>query len=267
MIRQPAVAGSFYPADANQLTSDVQRLLQTDVEPHQAYGIIVPHAGYIYSGALAGEVISTVEIPEKVILLGPNHHGAGPALSVSNADEWLTPLGPIPVATELRNQLVRDIPQLSLDNQAHQYEHSLEVMLPFLLQRQAALEIIPIAVAWIGLEDCLNLGDALAREIKRLGDDILLLASTDMNHFKPADETERLDAMAIAAMTGYDPERLYQVVRDNRISMCGVLPAVVVMQAARKLGATSCQLIRHTHSGKVNGDYHNVVGYAGFTIQ
>ncbi len=267
MIRQPAVAGSFYPANPEELSVQLDSFLNTELESKNVKGLIVPHAGYIYSGAVAGEVFATAEIPKQVILIGPNHHGAGANISVSSADSWATPLGDVPIATALRDQLVNGIPALSIDGLAHRYEHSLEVMLPFLLRRQPELEIVPIVLGQLTLNDCLQLGSDLALVLKNWKDEVLLLASTDMNHFSSAATSEKLDFMAIEAMTAYDPQRLYQVVRENQISMCGVLPTVTVMQAAHELGARECQLVRYAHSGQVNGDNSSVVGYAGLILE
>ena len=267
MIRQPAAAGSFYPANPTELSDQVDSLLQVKSDTKKVKGLIVPHAGYIYSGAVAGEVFARAEIPKQVVLLGPNHHGIGENIAVSGVDAWATPLGNIPVAETLRDHLVANIQGLSVDDQAHKYEHSLEVMLPFLMRRQPELKIVPISLGQLSLADCLQLGTVLAVALKGWKEDVLLLASTDMNHFSSAVRSEELDHMAIKEMTDYNPQGLYQVVRDNRISMCGVLPAVIVMQAAQELGARTCQLIRYAHSGQVNGDNSRVVGYAGLTLQ
>ncbi|WP_321371656.1 AmmeMemoRadiSam system protein B [uncultured Desulfuromusa sp.] len=267
MIRQPAVAGSFYPASPDELSSQLDDFIPAGQDPRNVSGLIVPHAGYIYSGKVAGEVFASAKIPREVVLLGPNHHGLGDNIAVSGVDAWSTPLGQVPVAVSLRNQLVNSIPELSVDDRAHEYEHSLEVMLPFLLQRQPELRIVPISLGQLSLAACLKLGTALAKEIKSRQEEVLLLASSDMNHFSDAENNEKLDSLAIDAMTAYDPQRLYLVVRDNRISMCGVLPAVIVMQAAHELGARKCRLIRYAHSGQVNGDNSRVVGYAGLTLE
>lgn len=266
MIRQPAVAGSFYPADPVSLTRDLDRMLQIDIVPQQAKAIIVPHAGYVYSGAVAGELIAGTEIPPKVVLLGPNHHGVGQDIAVTGADSWNTPLGEVPVAVALRDQLCEEISALMVDDRAHAAEHSLEVMLPFLLKRQPDLQIVPISLRYLDYQGAAKLGRSIAAVLRQQQEEVLLLASSDMNHFLDAETTERLDFMAISAMTNFDPDALYRTVVENRISMCGVLPAVVVMHAARELGANSCQLVRYAHSGQVNGDNSRVVGYAGLSI-
>lgn len=267
MVRQPVVAGRFYPADPRELTTQVDAYLEAERDPEAARGIVVPHAGYMYSGAVAGEVFATTVIPRRVVMLGPNHTGAGPEIAVSGADAWNTPLGPVPLAVDLRDRLLRQVTGAQMDDRAHQQEHSLEVMLPFLQRLQSDLEIVPIALKSLSLVDCLRLGTEIGAVLEKQSEDVLLLASTDMNHFSPAATNEQLDRMAIAAMTAYDPEALYRVVAAEHISMCGVCATVAVLQAARRNGAEHCRLIRYSHSGKVSGDNRSVVGYAGLNIQ
>lgn len=266
MIRPAAVAGSFYPVSPTELHAEVTRLLHAELSPQAAKALIAPHAGYLYSGAIAGEVIAATQIPRIVLLLGPNHYGAGADIAVSAADSWATPLGPVPIAEALRRQLCAEISGLLVDERAHQQEHSLEVLLPLLLQAQPQLQMVPIALRSLSLQQCLRLGTELAAVVKAFPEEVLLLASSDMNHFQDAETTEQLDFMAIRKMTAFDPGGLYQTVQENNISMCGVLPAVVVLQAARELGATGCKLLRHSHSGQINGDNRRVVGYAALTI-
>jgi len=267
MIRQPAVAGSFYPSDSGKLSTQITSYLHAGNEPQKVVALVAPHAGYVYSGGVAGEIFAAAEIPRKVILIGPNHRGAGENLAVSGADSWETPLGTIPVASVLREQLVKDVFPLVVDDTAHQYEHSLEVMLPFLQRRQPELEIVPILVGQLSLTESLQLGSAISQMLTHDNEEVLLVASSDMNHFVTAERTQQLDFMAIEAMEKYDLQRLYHVVREKHISMCGVLPVIIVMQAAHGLGARKCQLLRYAHSGQVNGDNDRVVGYAGLMIQ
>jgi AmmeMemoRadiSam system protein B len=266
MIRQPAVAGSFYPAGQQELSAQVASLMPADLPAVAARGLIAPHAGYVYSGAVAGELIAGTRVPETVLLLGPNHHGSGPPVSVSSVDGWATPLGNVPLAVALREQLCRRIEMLELDDRAHLREHSLEVMLPFLRHVQPHLQIVPLALRSLALADCLLLGDLLGAVLADWPTEVLLLASSDMNHFLDAETTRKLDALAIAQMTACDPAGLYATVMEHRISMCGVLAAVVVLQAAKGLGATRCRLVRYAHSGEVNHDNSRVVGYAGLSI-
>lgn len=267
MIRQPAVAGRFYPATPRELAAQVDSYLHAAQDAENALGIIVPHAGYLYSGAVAGEVFGGTRIPKRVIMLGPNHYGSGPDIAVSGADAWATPLGDVTLARDLRERLVEQVAGLEIDDRAHRQEHSLEVMLPFLQRRRPDLEIVPVALKSLPLADCLRLGTEIGELAAGEGGEVLLLASTDMNHFSPAATTEQLDRLAIAAMTAYDPDGLYRVVAAEHISMCGVCAAVTVMQAARLAGAVRCRLVRYAHSGQISGDNQSVVGYAGLRLE
>ncbi len=267
MIRHPAVAGSFYPADRAQLAAQLDTFLAVKGEPVAAKGIVVPHAGYVYSGRIAGEVFAQVDISRRVIMLGPNHHGLGATIALSGAAGWETPLGVVPLNRTLCDALVSAIDAVRIDDLAHLREHSLEVMVPFLQKRQPQLEIVPLALGQLSFEECLELGRAIARVVADQDEEILLLASTDMNHFATAEQSQQLDFMAISAMTHLDQQALYQVVRENGISMCGVLATVVVMEAAQQLGATACELVDYAHSGQVNGDNSRVVGYAGLILK
>lgn len=267
MIRQPVVAGLFYPSSASEL----KRQLTSFVSPcvtnkRKTIAAILPHAGYIYSGDVVGEVIADMEVPERVVLLGPNHHGWGEQVAVSAADAWATPLGTIPLATDLRVHLLNEVSQLTLDDRPHAQEHSLEVLLPFLQHVQPQLNIVPIALKQLDLAESLALGESLAQAIGNWHQPVLLIASSDMNHFLPVEENAQLDARAIDAMTRFDVRGLYQVVDEWQISMCGVLPVVTVMAAAKLLGAQRCELVRYSHSGLKSGDNHRVVGYAGLVI-
>ncbi|MBE0575253.1 MAG: AmmeMemoRadiSam system protein B [Desulfuromonadales bacterium] len=267
MVRQPLVAGLFYPSNPSELRRQLLQFMAPEESQQSAKAVVLPHAGYIYSGAVAAEVVRQVVVPRQVILLGPNHHGHGESIAVSAAKGWHTPLGTISIADGLRNHLLTCLPGLVTDDLPHRDEHSLEVLLPFLQYRQPELEIVPIALNHqLDEDDCMQLGNALAQAISNWSQPLLLVASSDMNHFLPAQLNTQLDALAISAMTAFDPRRLYQVVRDNRISMCGVLPVVTTMYAAQILGAKQCQLVRYAHSGESSGDNSRVVGYAGLIM-
>lgn len=266
MIRQPVVAGLFYPASAAELTRQLSVLLPAAKNQKKTTAVVLPHAGYIYSGAIAGEVLRQICVPELVILLGPNHYGRGDRIAVSGAAAWSTPLGQVPIATDLRTLLLDRVPHLKVDEAPHQQEHSLEVLVPMLQYRQPQLRIVPIALSHLDFSEAAALGTALAQVIEAWSHPVLLVASSDLNHFLPAQQNAELDARAIAAMTNFDPQQLYRVVIENQISMCGVLPVVAVMQAAKNLGAQTCELIRYGHSGETSGDNSRVVGYAGLLM-
>jgi AmmeMemoRadiSam system protein B len=175
-------------------------------------------------------------------------------------------LGIVPVDAALKELLCEQIAELKVDDQAHLLEHSLEVMLPFLYRQRPDVRIVPIALRSLAYDQAAHLGRSIAAVIQQQHEEVLLLASSDMNHFLDAETTESLDFMAISAMTNLDPQGLYQTVLRNRISMCGMLPAVVAMNAAKALGAAECQLVRYAHSGQVNGDNSRVVGYASLSM-
>lgn len=268
MIRKGVVAGLFYPDKKAQLEQMLATFMPAPTAGRRVTAVVLPHAGYVYSGAVAGEVMNQVRVPKQVILLGPNHQGSGQPLAVTGADAWQTPLGTVPIAGALRRLLLDRLPGLVCDERPHEQEHSLEVLLPFLRYRQPEVEIVPIALGHqLGFHDCKALGEALSSVVDALPDETLLVASSDMNHFLPAQQNARLDALAIRAMTDFDADELYRVVVEHRISMCGVLPVVTVMLAAAALGARQCRLIRYTHSGEVSGDHHRVVGYAGMIME
>ncbi len=266
MIRQPVVAGLFYPANAMELTRQLASFVVAAGQQQTATAAVLPHAGYVYSGDVAGAVISRIQVPQKVILLGPNHHGRGEQIAVSAVDAWATPLGNVAVATDLRAHLLAEIPRLALDDSAHQQEHSLEVLLPFFQHVQPQLEIVAIALKHLDLTQLYDLGTGIARTLNNWNEPVLLVASSDMNHFLPAAANTRLDDLAIDAMMSCDPQRLYRVVTEQQISMCGVSAVVAVMEAAKAMDAQNCELVRYSHSGEKNGDNSRVVGYAGLLM-
>ncbi len=267
MNRQPAVAGQFYPADRSQLKSEMTSLIVERRKKIKALGLMVPHAGYMYSGAVAGAVFGAVEIPETVIIMGPNHHGiGGPASLYPAAGEWLTPLGSVPQETGLSNLILGNCPIIAYDSSAHRFEHSLEVQIPFLQILRPGVKIVPLCLSFVDYATCRELGEALARSIIEFGKDVLIVASTDMTHYEPDDAARKKDGMALKEVLELDPEGLYRVVRSMGISMCGIIPSTVMLVAALALGAASCELVRYATSGDVSGDRQQVVGYAGVAV-
>jgi AmmeMemoRadiSam system protein B len=266
MIREPAVAGTFYPQDREELLAYLQQTVPAQVQTETCLGVISPHAGYVYSGAIAASVFAATVIPRQVVILGPNHHGLGADAAVFNKGGWKTPLGNVPIAVGLAEHLIAHCPLLQADQSAHRLEHSIEVQVPLLQYLQPELEIVPICLGSGGLDDWLALGTSLGQALNCWAEKVLIVASSDMNHFLAADETRRLDQLAIDAVLTLDPARLYRTVRDNHISMCGVVPAVVMLQAVLERGASKCRLVGYGHSGEVNGDMSRVVGYAAMSV-
>jgi MEMO1 family protein len=267
MVREPAVAGQFYDANPKNLRENIQSYFTRSEKLLDAKGILVPHAGYMYSGAVAGAVYSAVRLPQRFIILGPNHTGRGVALSLYPKGQWRTPLGLAGIDEELHRRTAQECKLLVEDQAAHIREHSLEVQLPFL---QTALEAPPSFVAiCVGTADygtLTSLGHALARVIQSLAEPVLLIVSSDMSHYEPADVAAIKDGSAIEKMLAIDPQALYRTIMEKDVSMCGFAPAVSMLTACRDLGASSGKLIRYTNSGDVSGDHEHVVGYAGIAF-
>ncbi len=267
LLRTEAVAGQFYPEQSDKLNALLNRYFEQLRPRRSALGLIVPHAGYVYSGHIAAHAYACTEIPSRVILLGPNHRGAGAAnAAVYPEGAWRTPLGKVAVASSLAAHLVEHCELLQVDALAHEHEHSLEVQLPFLRHQREDLQIVPISLGRGHLNDWLKLGRQLGSALQNWPEKPLLIASTDMNHFKSAPETARLDRLAIEQMEAYNPGGLYDVVRRHQISMCGVIPALVLLEATKISGGSACTLLQYDHSGTVNGDLASVVGYAALQV-
>jgi hypothetical protein len=268
--RQPAVAGRFYPGDPARLGEDVARLLgDTRKEPgREAYALMAPHAGYVYSGAVAGATYARVRVPSQAVVLCPNHTGRGVRRSLWSSGQWNMPGGAVPIAGDLA-RAIRDAADLDDDHAAHLGEHAIEVQLPFLQGRRSDVSIVPICLAGLSLGECHELGEGLARAISASpggARGTLLVASSDMSHYVPADVAKRLDSLALDRVGALDPDGLYDVVTRHDISMCGFIPMTVALVAALRLGATGAELVRYANSGDASGDYQSVVGYAGVVV-
>jgi AmmeMemoRadiSam system protein B len=266
-LREPAVAGRFYPGRADALQQQVAELLGPAVEPRPALALVGPHAGYVYSGAIAGQTWARVAVPERVILMCPNHTGHGVPRSLWPGGGWRLPTGVVPV-DEALGEAIREHCGAEPDRAAHLHEHALEVHLPFALARQPRLRIAALCLAGLSLAECQEVGEGLAEVVRESGEEpVLLVASTDMSHYISADDAAALDGMALERIQALDPEGLYRTVRSHRISMCGVLPTTVALFAARALGAREAELVRYGNSGEQSGDYERVVGYAGVLVR
>jgi AmmeMemoRadiSam system protein B len=267
-VRHPAVAGTFYPDRPAELARVVRRLTADDPRRARAVAVIAPHAGYAYSGAVAGEAFSAVEIPDRVVILCPNHTGAGKRAAILSTGSFSMPFGEVPVDGPLARRILAAAPLLREDGAAHAGEHSLEVMLPFLHRFNPAFRLVPVALGRLSLDECRLLGTALANvlEDERESGDVLLVASSDMTHYEPEGSARRKDSLAIDRILALDPEGLHRVVLEEGITMCGVLPAATVLFAAVELGATRARLVRYATSGDTSGDHAHVVGYAGLVI-
>jgi AmmeMemoRadiSam system protein B len=278
VTRPPACAGSFYEASAKGLHQQIQSLLEPPASALSAIALVCPHAGLMYSGKVAGAVYSRVLLPRTAILVGPNHTGYGPPLSVYAKGEWAIPGGTLHVAEDLAHALLVACADAVSDHFAHEYEHCLEVQIPFLLTRRPDIRILPIVVGVRDLGSCLTLGQALAAVIKSCEEPPILIASTDMTHCGPgfgqspppgltADAFARVQyRVALDALGTLDEHEFHRTIETQDITMCGYAPTTAVLHAARSLGARNADLIRYATSADSSGDVTRVVGYAGIVI-
>ncbi|MCK9418491.1 MAG: AmmeMemoRadiSam system protein B [Nitrospirae bacterium] len=295
MHRHPAVAGQFYKGSSEALRKQVREFIVPGVSKIKALGIISPHAGLIYSGSVAGAVYSRIELPDTIVLIGPNHTGLGAPVSLMAKGQWETPLGLVEIDESLAAAILSKSPRIHEDSLAHLREHSLEVQLPFIQNLKQEFKIVPIQMLDTRLETCKEVGKAVAEAIAELGmrnaeckakDNTerslppnasirgtphselpLIVASSDMSHYEQAAIAKEKDFKAIQQILDLDPEGLYRVVKEYGITMCGFGPAVAMLVACKLLGASKAELIKYTNSGDVSGDYEQVVGYAGMVIR
>jgi len=269
-VRSPAVAGRFYPQQREALLHDLEKYLQPEsgdeASSDSAVGCVVPHAGYMYSGHVAGAVYRLLPARSRYVILGPNHWARGAPLAVVSQGYWLTPLGRAEVDTDLAGQICQRCPLLAEDSAAHEGEHSIEVQLPFLQRLSAALRFVPIAIAMANYDFLEQLGRAVADAIRVSTEPVLIVASSDLNHYEPDIVTREKDDRAIAKILHLDPAGLMDVIRGEDISMCGYAPTIVMLTAAKALGAREARLVRHATSADTSGDTHSVVGYAGIIV-
>ena len=265
-VRPPAVAGLFYPADPESLQRDVRRFLGAKTAPARAFGAIVPHAGYVYSGPVAGAVYARLEIPGAVVLLCPNHTGRGAAAALDPSEAWRTPLGDVPLARRLADRILELAPAVSEDSRAHAREHSLEVQLPFLKYLRPDVEIVPLCLGEPSLPLCREVGRALARLVGEEKEQPLVLASSDMNHYESRAVGRAKDDLALERVEALDADGLFETVLGRSISMCGFLPATALLVAARSAGASGAEVVARRDSGDETGDDSSVVGYAGVVV-
>ena len=267
MIRRPAVAGQFYPSAPKRLTADVLSHLKEGVTKRPAVGIVSPHAGYMYSGSVAGEVFSRVALPKDLIVLGVNHRGIGSPCALVEQGRWEMPNGDAPIHEELAAALLGESSSLRDDAGAHAFEHSIEVQLPFIQHVRPDFRFVPIALQHVSYDTCAEVGSALARVVRAHDGPVLLVASNDMTHFESKESAEKKDMLAIERILALDPKGLFETVHRHGISMCGVIPTTVMLVAAKELGAKKAELVRYATSGDVTGDYRDVVGYAGVIVE
>ncbi|TRZ48182.1 MAG: AmmeMemoRadiSam system protein B, partial [Dehalococcoidia bacterium] len=262
MSRKPVVAGQFYPGSPSQLRAMIEQLVGEKGAKEDVIGLVSPHAGYVYSGPVAGAVISRIKFKDTFIIMGPNHTGRGKPLSIMTQGTWETPLGEVEIDSELGKQILATSSYLQEDSMAHQYEHSIEVQLPFLQYFKPDIRIVPIVLAYSSGDIYKEIGKDIARAVKDLNKEVVIIASSDMTHYEPQSSAQRKDTQAIEAILDLNEDELLKRVDELNISMCGYAPTTSLISAAKELGATGAELVKYQTSGDTSGDYSSVVGYA-----
>jgi AmmeMemoRadiSam system protein B len=275
-MREPAVAGRFYPGTKAEIDGALARLFSGTPPPARAaLGVVLPHAGWMYSGTLAARTLAMVDVPPRVVVFCPNHTGRGQRVAVSMAPSWRTPSADVPVdrglGAVLLDELAADpVRGAAADESAHAREHAIEVLVPLLLARQPGLHIVPVVLASLTPGECRKVAGALVRAWSRLGlvpgTDVMVVASSDMNHFEDEVETRRRDKLALDALATGSPDQLLDTVDGHDISMCGARPVATLLACAEQLGGPRPQLVGYTTSAAVTGDTDRVVGYAGAVV-
>ena len=267
MARPPAVAGRFYPDDPVTLLEEVQRHLEQEAPKVSAQGVIAPHAGIMYSGDVAGTVYSRIEIPETVILLGPNHTGMGEPIAVFSHGSWIMPFGDLEIDAILAENILKNLPIARDNEDAHRLEHSLETQLPFLQYFRKQFKLVPICLMRLSFDECEMLARAIVQAVQMSDRPVLIVASSDMTHYESHAHASEKDHRAIDQILKMSPEGLFRTVEEEGITMCGVGPATVMLTACKALGSTQAELARYMTSGEVSGDMDQVVGYAGVIVR
>ncbi len=261
MIRYPSVAGMFYPKERDILQTDMDNLIKEDDVKISAIGLISPHAGYIYSGKCAGVGFGKIEIPDSIIILGVNHNGRGHPMAVDGNGSWNTPLGDVRIDEELRENLVNRSKVFKIDSIPSEDEHSVEVQLPFIQFLNSSAKILPVTIGARDREILKKGGEEIGNMIREINGKVLMVASTDMSHYVRSDVAKELDTLAIEKIKVLDSDGLFDTVRSNNISMCGVAPTYVMLTAAKVIGASKGEVVEYTNSGYTSGDFDQVVGY------
>ncbi|MEA3489296.1 MAG: AmmeMemoRadiSam system protein B [Candidatus Omnitrophota bacterium] len=265
MVRDPAVCGQFYPGERESLLRDLDKMIPERSDKIDAIGAVSPHAGYMYSGAVAGEVYARLKPRRTYIVLSPNHSGYGVRFA-SCAEAWRTPLGDIDVDGDILSAMKSHTNLIEEDKTAHVFEHSIEVQLPFIQKTAPSAKIVPLTVKFGNLSELQEVSEAIVSAVAERKRDTVIISSSDMTHYESRRSASRKDKMAIQKVLELDPEGLFEVVERNNISMCGYIPTVMMLMCARGLNAEKAELIKYADSGDVTGDTQQVVGYAGIIV-
>ncbi len=279
-IRRPTQAGAFYEGDAEALKIQIENCFLQELGPkkypqvnkngpRQLVGLICPHAGYMYSGAVAANAYYELACdgkPDIVVILGPNHTGYGSALSLMNEGVWRTPFGDVEVDVETANQIVQETRIVDVDDAAHRFEHSIEVQLPFLQYLYGSnFRFVPICFQIQDLYSADEIGQAIAKVLN--SKNAVVIASSDMTHYEPQTTAASKDKAALKAVEAMDVKRFYSIIETQNLTACGYGPIATTITAAKGMGAKEAKLLSYKSSGDVTGDYSSVVGYAAVSFK
>lgn len=232
------------------------------------YGMVLPHAGYSYSGAVAanGFFEASGQQFSDVVMVGPNHYGLGKGVAIMHEGVWHTPLGPVEVNSELASAIADKSASTDFNDYAHSRDHCLEVQLPFLQSIASGIRIVPIVLIMQDIDTAFDLGNAISEAVSERAGGVLLIASSDLTHYEPNPDAHRKDSELIKAILALDVQKFYAVLERLNVSACGYGAIATVMVAARNLGATKGELLRYATSGDVTGDKGAVVGYCSIVF-
>ncbi len=266
--RAEFAAKGWYPSDGDRLRRLLSGWLK-DASDEAAVGVVVPHAGYAYSGHVAAAAYARARVPDHVVVLNPNHTGLGAGVALWPEGPWETPLGDVPADETLTRLLLRHAP-VTEDPLPHRVEHSGELQLPFLKMRNPQVRVAVICVGTHDLRELQRLGDGLAKAIEESGEPTLIVASTDMSHYLPEEEARSKDEAALEYVKRLDEEGLFEAARrlwPQGAGMCGAAPVAAAVRAAKALGASEGVLVKYATSGDASGDRSQVVGYAAMLLR
>jgi MEMO1 family protein len=279
-VRRPTQAGSFYAGDAEALKAQIKRCFLHELGPKElpqvsrsrlkeVVGLVCPHAGYMYSGAVAANAyfeLAEDGKPDTVVILGPNHTGYGSALALMRDGVWRTPLGDVEVDAETADQIVSETRLVDVDDLAHRFEHSIEVQLPFLQYLYGSeFKFVPICYQMQDLASADEVGNAL---VEVLADkNAVVIASSDMTHYEPQKNASPKDLAALKAVEAMDAKQFYSIIETQNVTACGYGPIATVITTSKGLGAKEAKLLSYKSSGDITGDYSRVVGYAAVSFK
>jgi len=278
-LRKPAVAGSFYAGDSKSLKRQIEKCFLHKIGPgkipsvnpkrqNNIIGLVSPHAGYMYSGPIAAHGFYEVALdgtPDTIIILGPNHRGFGEDISIMAEGKWETPLGEIEIDADIAEKIIKNSKIIKSDEKAHQYEHSIEVQLPFIQYIfDKNTKFVPICMTRQDINTDIEIAKSICSSV--VGKNVLIIASSDFTHYEPQEYAENVDKQAINTILEFNPQKLYDIIYQQRLTMCGPGPITAMLIACKTLGAKKAELLKYATSGDITGMYDQVVGYASLIV-